>query len=64
MTAPDDPEAWVAANALMGVNRAMKETIHRDALAGHTGRRIAKEVLSLGGRALDLLEDGPGDQRV
>lgn len=57
---PDDPEAWVAANALMGVNRAMKASVHRQALAGHSGKRIAKDVLALGRRALDLLEDGLG----
>ncbi|KQV73739.1 hypothetical protein ASC61_01200 [Aeromicrobium sp. Root344] len=57
---PDDPEAWVAANALMGVNRAMKTSVHRQALAGQSGRRIAKDVLALGRRALDLLEDGLG----
>jgi len=57
---PDDPEAWVAANALMGVNRAMKTSVHRQALAGQGGRRIAKDVLALGRRALDLLEDGLG----
>ena len=61
---PDDPEAWVAANALMGVNRAMKESVHRQALAGHHGKRIAKDVLAIGRRTLDLLEDGLGAGRV
>lgn len=61
---PDDPEAWVAANALMGVNRAMKEAVHRQALAGHSGKRIGKDVLAFGRRALDLLEAGLGDGRI
>jgi AcrR family transcriptional regulator len=56
----DEVEPWVAANALMGVNRAMKETVHRQALAGHSGRRIAKDVVACGRRALDLLERGLG----
>jgi len=56
----DDPEAWVVANALMGVNRAMKTSVHRQALAGQSGKRIAKDVLALGRRTLDLLEDGLG----
>jgi AcrR family transcriptional regulator len=57
---PVDVEPWVAANALMGVNRAMKDAVHRQALAGHSGRRIAKDVLAYGRRALDLLERGLG----
>ncbi|WP_236792695.1 TetR/AcrR family transcriptional regulator [Amycolatopsis sp. GM8] len=59
---PDDLEAWVVANALMGVNRAMKESVHRAALAGRGGKRVADRVLADAHRALDVLERGLGAQ--
>jgi AcrR family transcriptional regulator len=55
---PDDVEPWVVANAVMGVNRALKEAVHSRALAGQSGRRIARDVLDQGRRALDVLEGG------
>jgi AcrR family transcriptional regulator len=57
---PDDIDPWVVANALMGVNRAVKNAVHRKALAGHSGKRIAKEILADAHRALDILERGLG----
>ncbi|TNC24891.1 TetR family transcriptional regulator [Amycolatopsis alkalitolerans] len=57
---PDDMRAWVVANALMGVNRAMQEAVHRAALDGRTGKRVADRILADGHRALDLLERGLG----
>jgi AcrR family transcriptional regulator len=60
--APADAiEPWVVANALMGVNRAMKNAVHRQALAGHSGKRIAEDVLAYAHRALDVLERGLGE---
>lgn len=57
-TRADDVESWVIANALMGVNRALKELVHSQALAGHSGKRIAQDVLAQGRRALDVLDEG------
>jgi AcrR family transcriptional regulator len=55
---PHDIGPWVVANALMGVNRALKDFVHGQALAGRTGAQIAKDVLTQGRRALALLEAG------
>lgn len=57
-TRTDDVESWVIANALMGVNRALKELVHSRALAGHSGKRITRDVLAQGRRALDVLDKG------
>jgi AcrR family transcriptional regulator len=54
-------EAWVVANALMGVNRAMKDAVHRQAVAGRSGPRIAQAIVAEANRALDALERGLGD---
>lgn len=56
--APDDPESWVMANALIGVHRALIAYTHRQALAGVPNRRIARNVVTHGRRALRLLEEG------
>jgi len=55
---PGDFEPWVVANALMGVQRAMKEAVHRQALAGRRGPRIAREVVAQARVALEVLERG------
>ncbi|HEY3262545.1 MAG TPA: TetR/AcrR family transcriptional regulator [Pseudonocardiaceae bacterium] len=54
----DDVEPHVVATALMGVNRAMKDLVHRLAQSGHRGAHITAEVFAQGHRALDLLERG------
>ena len=54
----DDPEAWVAANALIGVHRALLTYIHRQALDGVPNRRIARNLVTHGKRALAILEQG------
>jgi AcrR family transcriptional regulator len=63
--AQDDLRPWVVANAMMGVNRAMKEFVQRQASAGRTGPQVGIDVLAHGEVALDLLERGltgyPGD---
>jgi AcrR family transcriptional regulator len=58
--AADDPEPWVMANALVGVHRALIAYTHRQALAEVPNRRIARNVVKHGKRALALLEQGLG----
>jgi AcrR family transcriptional regulator len=58
--AADDVEPWVIANALIGLHRALISYTHRQALAGVSNRRIARNVVSHGQRALELLEHGIG----
>jgi AcrR family transcriptional regulator len=58
--AADDVEAWVVANALIGVHRALIGYAHRQALDGIDNRRIARNLRTHGKRALDLLEHGIG----
>ena len=53
-----DPEPWVMANALIGVHRALVSYTHRQALEGVPNRRIARNVLTHGQRALAILEQG------
>jgi len=55
---PDGVEPWVAANALLGVHRAMLDHVRRRALAGVPAKRIAREVRARGQRALALIERG------
>ena len=56
-----DPRAYVAANALMGVNRALLESGRRKVLAGRRGKRLVDEVLTEMEDALRLLHVGLGD---
>ena len=53
-----DPEPWVMANALIGLHRALVCYTHRQALDGVPNRRIARNVVTHGKRALAILEDG------
>ena len=53
-----DPEPWVMANSLIGVHRALVSYTHRQALEGVPNRRIARNVLRHGKRALAILEQG------
>ena len=53
-----DPEPWVMANALIGLHRALVSYTHRQALDGVPNRRIARNVVTHGKRALAILEDG------
>ena len=59
-TAPDGVEPWVVANALIGLHRALISYTHRQALAGVPNRRIARNLVTHGKRALALLEEGIG----
>ena len=58
--AADDVEPWVIANALIGLHRALISYTHRQALAGVSNRRIARNVVRQGQHALDVLEHGIG----
>ena len=58
--ADDDVEPWVVANALIGLHRALISYTHRQALAGVPNRRIARNLITHGKRALELLEVGIG----
>jgi AcrR family transcriptional regulator len=57
----DEVEPWVAANALMGVHRALVAYTRRRILAGTPTRRLAREVHAQGRQALASLERGLGD---
>ncbi len=58
--APNDVEPWVAANALIGVHRALIGYTHHQAIAGVENRRIARNLRTHGKQALALLEHGLG----
>ena len=58
--AADDVEPWVIANALIGLHRALISYTHRQALAGASNRRIARNLISQGERALTVIEHGIG----
>ena len=58
--ASDDIEPWVIANALIGLHGALISYSHRQALAGASNRRIARNLVTHGKRALALLERGIG----
>jgi AcrR family transcriptional regulator len=56
--APDDVEPRVAADAMMGVHRALVDFARRRILAGARPPGLAREVRAQGERALALLDDG------
>jgi AcrR family transcriptional regulator len=56
----DDARAYVAANALVGVNRALLESARRKVLAGRRGKRLVEDVLQEMDESLALLERGLG----
>ena len=62
--APGDVQPWVAANALMGVHRALLETARRAALEGRSGPDLAAEVRSQAEDAFARLARGLGDYAV
>jgi AcrR family transcriptional regulator len=57
-------EPWVAANALMGVHRALVDYARRQIVAGARNPRLARNVRAQGKRALARLETGLGDYAV
>jgi AcrR family transcriptional regulator len=60
----DDIEPWVAANALIGVHRALLDHARRRILTGTPNTRINRELGSQAGRALAALERGLGAYAV
>jgi AcrR family transcriptional regulator len=57
-------EPWVAANALMGVHRALVDYARRQIVAGARNPQLARNVRAHGKRALARLEAGLGDYAV
>jgi hypothetical protein len=58
--APDDLEPWVAANALMGIHRALVAFARERLLAGARNPDLAADVLERGEGALAALGRGLG----
>jgi AcrR family transcriptional regulator len=63
---PAEPDvvAFVIANALVGVHRAIIEDVRRQVLDGVEPATIAKRVRIRGGRALSVLADGIDASRI
>jgi AcrR family transcriptional regulator len=59
--AADDITPWVAANALMGVSRALRDRVRTGVLAGTPNARLARDIRSHGERALTQLKLGLDD---
>ncbi len=60
----DDVEAWVAANAMIGVHRALIDHARTRLLAAVDSRTVARDVRRRGKEALATLGDGLGDLAV
>jgi AcrR family transcriptional regulator len=56
----DDVEPWVAANALMGVHRALIDYSRKRILEGARNPGLSRSVRSQGKRALSALDEGLG----
>jgi hypothetical protein len=61
---PGAIEPPVAANALVGVHRALIGFVRERALAGAAASQVGREVRARARRAFDLLEEGLGDYGV
>jgi AcrR family transcriptional regulator len=61
---PDDVEPWVAANAMIGLHRALVGHARRQIQAGASNERIAREMRTQGERALAALAHGLGSVGV
>ena len=57
---PGDIEPWVAANAMMGVHRALVRLTRERVLAGATTNALQAELQAAGEQALRALEQGLG----
>ena len=58
-----DVEAWIVANALIGVHRALLDYVRRGVIAGRTNAALARGVRAQAKRAQALLEQGLDDLR-
>ena len=61
---PGEIEPWVAANAMMGVHRALVRLSRERVLAGATTNELQSELTAAGERALKALEGGLGGYAV
>src|SRR5215217_4203714 len=61
---PGDIEPWVAANAMMGVHRALVRLSRERVLAGATTNELQQELTAAGERALRALQGGLGGYAV
>jgi AcrR family transcriptional regulator len=59
-----DVVPWVAANALMGVHRALIDYTRREIVAGRARQRLVRDIRAKGERAIAALESGLGDYAV
>jgi len=58
---PDDAAPWVAANAMIGLHKALVDYVRRQLLAGHSDRaRLARELRAQATQAVTLLQHGLG----
>jgi AcrR family transcriptional regulator len=55
---PDDLRPWAVANALMGVHRALVESVRAHVLAGEDRPRIARRVRTQAEQAIAVLDRG------
>ena len=62
--ARDEVEPWVVANALMGVQQALRVHVHASVLAGRRGPELAAGVRAQAKRAFARLERGLGGYGV
>jgi AcrR family transcriptional regulator len=63
-TRPGDIEPWIAANAMMGVHRALVAFTRARILDGATQPRLQRDVRAQADRAFDRLVAGLGDYAV
>jgi AcrR family transcriptional regulator len=61
---PDDLTPWVAANALIGLHRALLGYVRKQALAGRANPALARSIRKQGERAVVHLEGGFGDYAI
>jgi AcrR family transcriptional regulator len=63
-TGAEDPEPWIAANAMMGLHRALVSHARRRVGDGVRNPALARDVRARGRRAVELLETGLGAYAV
>jgi hypothetical protein len=63
-SAADDVEPRAAANALLGVHRALIDYVRERTLAGASAPEISREVRAQAKRAFRRLEHGLGDYAI
>ena len=60
----DDLTPWVAANALIGLHRALLGFVREQALAGRSNPALTRSIRKQGERAVARLDDGFGDYAI